>query len=68
MFSYVVTDAEGNRATNTVTVVVECAVDEHTRNIIAVANLPNGHIVIGFIGIAGRTYTIQWTANMARRV
>jgi hypothetical protein len=64
-FTYTLSDDEGNLAVNTVTVVMEGANNGPTRNIIAIATLPSGHKLVSFIGIAGRTYRIEWTADLA---
>jgi hypothetical protein len=64
-FHYVLTDAEGNRATNTVTIQMAGADDGQTRNIIAIVSLPNSHKLVSFVGIATRAYTIQWKADLS---
>lgn len=63
-FAYILTDAEGHRATNTVTIQMEGDAGGQTRNLVAIATLPNGHKLITVAGIAGRTNIIQWKADL----
>ena len=64
-FTYTLTDAEGCRATNTVTIQMEGDAGGPSQNIVALVALPNGHKLITFVGIAGRTYSVQWKGSLS---
>ena len=63
-FAYVLTDAEGYRATNMVSISMNPPDSGSTLNLIAIVTLANGHRRLELAGIAGRTYTLQWKSNL----
>ncbi len=62
-FSYVIQDSGGLQATGLVSITVPVNLSQ-SQNIVGVENLGNGSLLISFQGIAGRTYTIQYTENL----
>jgi hypothetical protein len=63
-FQYTVEDAAGNLAVGSVTVRVAGPDLDPSQNLMTIAVLPNGSTYLTFIGIAGRTYAIEWTDQL----
>jgi hypothetical protein len=62
-FSYVIQDSGGLQATGLVSITVPVELGQ-SQNIVGIENLGNGALLISCQGIAGRTYTIQYTENL----
>jgi hypothetical protein len=64
-FGFTVSDGRGGSATGSVLVSVTPA-SSPAPNVVSGPNiLPNGHFHVGFAGIPGYTYTVQYSANVA---
>lgn len=63
-FTYTVTDVEGHRAAGSVLIQMAGASPDQARTIVRISTLPDGTRRIGFIGIAGRTFSIQATSDL----
>ncbi len=63
-FRYTVEDAAGNAAPALVTILVADPGLAPSPNLIAVSLLPEGNRYLAFGGIAGRSYTIQWSDQL----
>jgi hypothetical protein len=64
-FDYTVTDGHGGSASATVTINVLPPTYTEGPNSISVTPLDNGEMLVRFLGIPSRTYTIQATTNLA---
>jgi hypothetical protein len=62
-FSYVIEDSAGVQATGLVSITVPVDLSQ-SQNIVAIEALGNNASLISFQGIAGRTYTIQYTESL----
>ncbi|MGA3181083.1 MAG: protease pro-enzyme activation domain-containing protein [Verrucomicrobiota bacterium] len=62
-FTYVIADSDGLQATGTVLINVPVNLAQ-SQNIVAIEDLGNNSSLIQFQGIAGRTYTIQYTESL----
>ncbi len=63
LFSYTISDGRGGSATGSVLVAVTAA-SAPSPNIVSGPDLlPNGHFHVGFAGIPGYTYTVQYSPN-----
>jgi hypothetical protein len=67
-FTYTLTDAEGNQAVGSVAIQMAGASGAQPRTIVSLLPLPDGTRQIRFVGIAGRTYSIQATTDLASPV
>lgn len=63
-FRYTVQDDAGNQAVGWVTVRVADPDLDPSQNLMAIAVLPNGQTYLAFVGIAGRSYAIEWTDQL----
>jgi len=63
-FSYTMVDAAGNQSSAWVTVLVTGTGPGPSHNLLSITPLPNGHMLITFVGVAGRAYTIEWTEEL----
>lgn len=65
-FHYTVSDGRGGSATATVTATVTDSTHGQSANIKAIRHDPDGTVRISFMGIAGRTYGIEMTSDLAQ--
>ena len=63
-FTYTVRDAEGNEAIGSVVVQLAGAFPGQPRTIVSVRVDPDGSLWIKFVGIAGRTYSVQSATDL----
>jgi subtilase family serine protease len=62
-FSYVIADSGGAQATGLVLITVPVDLSQ-SQNIVSIVSLGNNASLISFQGIAGRTYTIQYSQSL----
>ncbi|MCX6904944.1 MAG: Ig-like domain-containing protein, partial [Verrucomicrobia bacterium] len=67
-FTYTVTDAEGNQAVGSVIIEMAGGNPGQPRAIVSLHTLGDGRRIIRFVGIAGRSYSIQATSDLAHPV
>jgi hypothetical protein len=63
LFSYTISDGRGGSATGSVLVAVTSASAPSPDIVSGPDLLPNGHFHVGFAGIPGYSYTVQYSAN-----
>jgi ubiquitin len=63
-FTYTISDAEGYRAAGSVLVQMAGSSPDQARTIVRITTLPDGTRSIWFVGIAGRTFSVQATDDL----
>lgn len=63
-FVYAVQDSAGNPAQARVTILAASPGPTPSANLLAITLLPDGHRRLSFLGIAGRTYALEWAASL----
>ncbi|MCC7374376.1 MAG: hypothetical protein IT581_06955 [Verrucomicrobiales bacterium] len=61
---YLIEDLEGDRAVGWISVKEQPRDTGSTRNILGIVALASGEVRVDFIGIPGRTYRVEWAANL----